>query len=129
MDLQRRKSSLAMTPLGWAFFAHNPKRGSACRYHFGRTPKEFTPHGGCARERDGRDYGHRAGNVVATTRDANGWSPCPLSGGPHAAGADVKAALPFRAVFARRGGGGGVASRCFRKSLLHLAEVKINCNR
>jgi hypothetical protein len=124
MDLQRHKSSLAMTPLGRPFFADNPKRGSACRYHFRRTPKNPRGVVGTRVSESGRDCGHRAGNVVATTRDAYGYSPCP-DGRPHAAGADVKAASP-RAVFAR-GDGRGV--RPFYAGLLNLTVFKINRNR
>lgn len=56
----------------------------------------------------GGSYGQRAGNVVATTRDANGWSFRPQSfGGPLAAGADVKGPAPSPdAVFAAGGEGG-----------------------
>jgi hypothetical protein len=78
MDLQRHKSNLAITPLGRPFFADNPKRGSACSYHFGRTPKNSRGLVGKRVSELARDCGHRAGSVVATTRDAYGWSLLPL---------------------------------------------------
>jgi hypothetical protein len=67
-----------MTPLGRHFFADNPKRGSACRYHFGRTPKNSRGMVDKRVSELARDYGHRAGSVVATTRDTYGWSLSPL---------------------------------------------------